>query len=53
MIFKHERLTMSRMISEKCSNGDGNPQKNSMLKIAMVRQDHVAGRSEGCKEETP
>lgn len=47
MIFKRERPTMTRLISEKRSNGDGNAQKNSTLKIAVVRQDHIAWGMQG------
>lgn len=47
MIFKRERPTMARLIAEKCSNGDGNAQKNSTLKIAVVRWDHIAWGMQG------
>lgn len=48
MILKQEIPTMASMMSEKCSNGDSNAQKNSILKIAMVKQDRVAwGRHGG------
>lgn len=47
MILKQEMPTMSRMMSEEGSNRDGKAQKNSILKIAMVKQDRVAWGKQG------
>lgn len=47
MILKQETSTMSHMMSEEGSSGNRKAQKNSILKIAMVKQDRVAWEKQG------
>ena len=44
MILKYETVTMSRMMPEKHSNGDGSAQKSFIIKCKRFIQDHAAWR---------